>query len=386
VSKETPPTDPSRRHWYSLADSEITPEELHPTRRGRARERTRRRHGDLARPEMNWMWAVIAVGVVGVCAVVGLILYSASRPSSSGVVILPTVSAVSGASQAIQAAPLPVVSVRGWDGKQRFTLLIMGIDKRPGETGTGFRTDTLILLSINPATKAVGMLSIPRDMYVPLPGQTDMQPINTAYVIGELQRPGAGPLLAMQAVQYNFGIHVNSYVVLSFDAVIGLVDAIGGIDINVPQTIDDPQYPDMNFGYDPLYISAGLVHMDGQLALKYARTRHQGTDYDRAERQQQVLLAIRQRLVKPEVLTSVLPQAPTIWNQVSKGFTTDLSFDQAVSLGWYAKDIPATNIQRATINDKYLLAINYNGDTVVVLNRQTIGQLMTQIFGADYSK
>ena len=97
----------------------------------------------------------------------------------------------------------------------------------------------------------------------------------------------------MQTVQYNLGIPVTHYVVVSFEAVIGLINAMDGIDVDVPVAIDDPEYPDMNYGFDPLVIPAGLQHMDGMLALKYARTRHQGTDYDRANRQQQVLLAIQ---------------------------------------------------------------------------------------------
>src|SRR5262249_40352767 len=143
-SRETPPNDPSHRHWYSLADSETTPHELRSAKRGKARERTRRRHGDLARPEMNWTWAVIAAGVIGVCALLGLILYSASRPVTSGIVVLPTTALSNSSASSTRPAPLPAINVHGWDGKQRFTLLIMGIDKRPGESGTGFRTDSLI--------------------------------------------------------------------------------------------------------------------------------------------------------------------------------------------------------------------------------------------------
>src|SRR5258708_24243813 len=163
------------------------------------------------------------------------------------------------------------LNIRAWDGKQRFTILLMGLDKRPGEIGTGFRTDTIMLLSVNPATRSIGILSIPRDLYMPLSNQPDLQRINSVYVIGELQRPGGGPRLVMQTIQYNLGIVVNSYVAVSFDTVISLIDSMGGIDINVPETINDPEYPDMNYGFDPLLIPAGQTHMDGPLALKYSR-------------------------------------------------------------------------------------------------------------------
>lgn len=385
MREEPPPRRKAapRSHWYNPA-AQPTDERLPAARRGKARERViRRRRGqtlDKALPAVNWSWGVIAAAVVGVIGVISLIMLVAASAQSKP---QPTLTASAG--QTLPPAT-PTLNVRAWDGKQRFTVLVLGLDKRPGETGTGFRTDTMILLSIDPATRSVGMLSIPRDLYVPIPGQSDMQRINTAYVLGELNQPGGGPKLAAQTIQYNFGIPVQHYVVVSFDAVIGVVDAVGGIDVNVPQAIDDPEYPDMNYGFDPLYIPAGTIHMDGQLALKYARTRHTGTDYDRANRQQQVILAIRQKALKADVLPQLVGQAPALWDKLSKGVITDFTFDQALSLGWYLKDIPAANIKRATVEDQYIQATQYNGDTVLTPNRAKIGELMAQVFGADYSR
>jgi LCP family protein required for cell wall assembly len=322
------------------------------------------------RPAISWTWAVIAlaiIGVVGVVWVISLIMSAAPGTlANSSPTPTTALAAAVGAPTATSA-----VSIRPWDGKQRFTILILGIDKRPGDTGSGYSTDTIILVSIDPATKSVGMLSIPRDLYVVIPGQSDMQRINSAYVLGELQQPGTGPKLAMQTVQHNFGISVNSCVVVSFDVVIGLIDAIGGIDINVPVTIDDPEFPDMNYGYDPLYIPAGPTHMDGKLALKYARTRHQDTDFDRASRQQQVIMAIRQKVLKPDVLPGLIGQAPALWDRFSKGVITDFTLDQALSLGWYLKDI---------------LATQFNGDTILTPNRALLGELLTQVFGPGYNR
>jgi LCP family protein required for cell wall assembly len=328
----------------------------------------------------NWTWGVLALAGIGIIGVISLIMVVASGAQSN-----PMPTATRSPLRPSQSAA-PTFNIRAWDGTHRYTVLVMGLDKRPGEEGTGSRTDSMILISIDPATKSIGMLSIPRDLYVPIPGQSDMQRINAAYALGELQQPGQGPKLAMQTVQYNFGIQVNSYVLVSFDAVIGVVDAIGGIDVDVPKAIDDPEYPDMNYGYDPLYIPAGRIHMDGQLTLKYARTRHQDSDYDRTYRQQQVILAIRQKILKPEVLTQVVGQAPALWNQYGRGLITDFTLDQLLSLGWYVKDIPASNIKRGTIQDQYAQAVQYQGETVVTPNRARIGELMTQLFGPDYSR
>ena len=161
---------------------------------------------------------------------------------------------------------LTLADVGAWQGTERMNILLLGIDQRPNDDPDTTRTDTMIIFSLDPATKTAGMLSIPRDLYVPLPNR-DQDRINTAHVYG-------GPQYAMETIQYNFGIPMHHYVRVNFNALVTLVDLVGGIDIYVDQDIDDQAYPDENYGYDPFVISAGWHHMDGATALKYARTRH----------------------------------------------------------------------------------------------------------------
>jgi polyisoprenyl-teichoic acid--peptidoglycan teichoic acid transferase len=363
-------------------------------RPGSARERMQRRRqmqqDERPRPKLNLTTAVIGVASLAIVLIVIIIISAVSSPQSNSNARATATLIAFGITpqkpQATSTVDLSTLNLKAWDGKERLTVLVMGLDKRPDEIGTGFRTDTLILVSIDPKTKSIGMLSIPRDLYVAVPNQPDLQRVNTAYVIGELERPGGGPMKSMQVVQYNLGIPIHHYVAVSFESVIGVIDAIGGVDIDVPVEIDDPLYPNMSYGYEPLRIPVGLVHMDGNLALKYARTRHQGTDYDRAQRQQQVILAIRQKALKADVLPGLVGQAPTLWNELSKGILTDFAFDQILSLGWYVKDISADNIKRGAIDGTYLEARQYNGETIVTPNRNTIGQLMAQIFGEDYNR
>ena len=123
--------------------------------------------------------------------------------------------------------------IRPWNGKERFTVLVMGMDKRPGEFGTSFRTDTMILISLDPVTNHVGMFSIPRDLSVDVPGY-GLQRVNTAYGVGELEGPGGGPRLAMHTMQYNLGIPVNDYRGGGFQHVYGRDDLIGGINVERP--------------------------------------------------------------------------------------------------------------------------------------------------------
>ena len=290
-------------------------------------------------------------------------------------------------------APTPTVGldIQPWDGKRRFTMLLMGIDKRPGEKGSAFRTDSMIIFSIDPATRSIGILSVPRDLYVDIPTDTvvrssyGLQRINSAFVIGELARPGYGPKLAMQTVQYNLGMRINDYVVFEFSTVINAVDAVGGIDINVPYAIYDPEYPNMYFGYDPLSIPAGPTHMNGTLALKYARTRHQTSDFDRAKRQQQVILAVRDKILNLNLAPGLLGHAPELWKQFSDTTHSDLAFEQLLQLAMYAKDIPKENIHQGVLDYSYVTPVMWQGASVLVPERAKIGPLLVQVFGPNYN-
>jgi LCP family protein required for cell wall assembly len=206
-------------------------------------------------------------------------------------------------------------------------------------------------------------------------------------VLGELQQPGYGPQLAMQTVQYNLGIRVHDYLVVDFNTFITIVDAIGGIDIDVPYNISDPEYPDMNYGYDPFYIRAGQHHLDGATALKYARTRHGDSDFGRAERQQQVMYAIRDRVLNLNLLPQLVTQAPTIWNAISSGVSTGLTFDQIIQLIWYLKDLNTENIHTGVINESYTTSyLTPRGESVLIPDRARLGALMVEVFGANYSQ
>lgn len=343
---------------------------------------------------------MIGFAVLGVLATAATLLLSATNATPTGVAVAVAVSdntpdpaaltddpAAQATARPITMADLEQLELKAWDGKRRLTILVMGIDKRPGERGTGFRTDTLIVVSIDPASQRIGMLSIPRDVRVPVPNRPEaLYPINSAYVLGELERPGYGARLTAETIQYNLGIPIDHYVVLSFEAVISFINAIGGITIDVPTEIVDNEYPDMAFGYDPLYIAAGTQVMNGELALKYARTRHQTDDFDRTRRQQQVIFAVRQQLLRGDVLPGVVLRAPAIWEEVSRGLITDLPFDQMLSLAWYLKDIPIQSIQNDSLDERYIRAVNIRGETLLTIDRERVVELMISVFGENYSR
>lgn len=367
--------------------------------RGRARKRRSRGHRG-----MEWAWVVIAAALLGVVVIVSMSVSVLLRTSQEGIEVLPT---------AVAALPTPVdartdlsalggsfsdgqhvtlvdgrsIILQPWNGSSRFTVLVVGLDRRPGETGLSYRTDTMMLVSIDPQDHTMGILSIPRDLFVEVPGYNQLQRINTPMVLGELQQPGYGPSLAMQTVQYNLGIRVHDYIAVDFNAFTTIIDAIGGIDIDIPYDIVDYEYPDMNFGYDPLILSAGPQHLDGNTALKYSRTRHGDNDFRRAERQQSVLYAIRDRILDMNMLPQLIMQSPTLLSSLSQNVYTGLSLDRIIQLAWYVKDIPRESIRTGVIDGPYIM--NYTtaeGWAVLVPRRAQLGTLMTEVFGPNYSE
>ena len=176
-------------------------------------------------------------------------------------------------------------------------VLILGVDARPGE-GFVTRTDSIMLAGLQPSRVRVSLLSIPRDLFIDVPGYGE-QRINAVNVLGEMDAPGSGPDLLAQGIAASFGIQPDRYLRLNFQAFTDLIDAVGGITVDVPRTIVDYQFPTMDGGTMELRFEPGSQQMDGERALQYARTRHADDDYQRANRQQQVLTALSLKLLNP---------------------------------------------------------------------------------------
>jgi len=183
-------------------------------------------------------------------------------------------------------------------------IAILGVDARPGERYLT-RTDTFMLLNVKPSRLRVSLFSIPRDVYIDVPYYGE-QRINTINVLGEQEAEGNGPALVKASVQQSFDINVDYYVRLDFNGFVELVDAVGGIDIDVPHDIIDYDYPTTDGGTTTIEFQEGKQHMNGERALQYARTRHADDDYHRAERQQIVVDALVRKLSNPVYWPAVL--------------------------------------------------------------------------------
>jgi len=263
--------------------------------------------------------------------------------------------------------------------RERVNILLLGTDKRTGEIGPS-RTDTIIVLTVDPKSKTAGMLSIPRDLWVSIPGYSENR-VNTAHFIGDRDKyPGGGPALAKTTVQYLLGVPIHYYVRVNFEGFERLIDAIGGIAIDVPEHILDTKFPDSNFGYMTVDIPAGLQHMDGKTALQYARVRHGSSDFTRARRQQQVIEAIGEKVLS---LDLPLTRIPEMLKLVGDSVQTDLSLNEMYSLAKLAREIPLHTLQNGVIDESMTTTqITPDGADVLIPNRARIRELVNQIFGS----
>jgi polyisoprenyl-teichoic acid--peptidoglycan teichoic acid transferase len=291
---------------------------------------------------------------------------------------------------AVLAQEAPEEEIRLWDGESRFNILIAGIDRRPGERGTLLvRTDALMVASVDPASGRIGILHIPRDLFFALPpdGGGNALPlvrVNTLLMRGEGMQAGYGPIYMMDTIGYNFGMYIHAYVLFDFEAFVTVVDALGGIDITTNYTISDPTYPSMNYGYDPFYLPKGDHHLDGETALKFARTRHGDNDYVRGNRQLQVFRAIGERATSLEVLPMLIAQAPQLLEDLQGKLYTDLSLGDAIDLGLFAANIPLDDIRLVSLNEAYIIYTVNEGETVAIPDREKLVGLLTEVFGEGY--
>ena len=237
------------------------------------------------------------------------------------------------------------------DGPGRMNILVIGMDGRSGNYERAARADALMLVGVNFGDKTAQVLSMPRDLWVQIPeyGTNPLHEnrINTAYALGQSYGyPGGGPAFQALTISNNFGLRVDRTVVLNFTAFETAVDTIGGIDIDVPKAIHDEKYPDDEGGTLVLDIPSGWVHMDGMTALMYARTRHQDSDFGRMRRQQQVMLAVRDKLFSPETI----PVLPSLAQLIYYSVRTDVSLDEVGLLGCVGPQIPPEAITRIVID------------------------------------
>ncbi len=249
--------------------------------------------------------------------------------------------------------PTPEISVTlqptpvQWDGVKRVTVLLLGLDYRDWEAGDTPRSDSMMLLTVDPLSLKAGILSIPRDIWTVIPG-FDYYKINTAYFLGERYKlPGGGPQLAKETVENFLGVPIDFYAQIDFNTFVEFIDALGGLDMKIREPIKvDPIGPGNTIILEP-----GTQTLSGAVALGYARNRYtKYDDFDRANRQQEVLMAVRNQVVNLNMLPTLISKAPELYADLSEGLHTNLTLDQIIRLANLAARIPPENITKGVID------------------------------------
>lgn len=332
----------------------------------------------------------------GVSELVGQTGTRAIRPSPTRVIFTPTtmieetpqgvvdVAAEVLSSPVATAVPIHIadseVVVSGWEDPRRITILLMGIDERSEVNAIPSpNTDSMILVTVDPVSKRGAVLSLPRDLWVAIPGFSNGR-INTAYKLGATSNyPGGGPGLAKDTVAQNLGIEVDYHVRVNFVAFEETVDAIfpSGVQVCVEEEIHDPDYPDAGYGIIEVRFSVGCQRLDGQRLLQYARTRatYDG-DFGRSERQQQVLRAMQDEILSLGGMVNLLLQSRSLWSRLSAHFETNLRYEQVRDLVSLAGQMSTDDVSYDIIDQRYVeFGTTISGEQVLIPRQNGLSQL-----------
>ncbi len=264
------------------------------------------------------------------------------------------------------------------NGQETVNFLLIGSDRRPGGS---FRTDTMVIAILRPNEGQVSLISIPRDLWVSIPGWEN-QRINTAYQHGvSVGYPGGGPGLLKETILYNLGIRIDHTAMVEFDGFRQIVDTLGGVDVPISCAytdwrLIDPSYDPQNENNWALYTTGpGVVHMDGDLALWYARSRQKSSDFDRGRRQQEVLRALFVQALQTGTLTRI----PELYDNLSSSVETDLGLGDILSLAVYAPKMTNADIRSYYIRPPYVSSWITDGGAYVLLpNEDALQAMLTE--------
>jgi len=233
-------------------------------------------------------------------------------------------------------------------------ILLLGSDRRPNMPN--WRTDVIMIVAVDRANKRVGVISLPRDIYVDaIPGRRGNK-INVIDYLGERDEPnGGGPKLLGQVIEEKIGVPIHHYVRVEFDAVKKLVDAMGGLEIEIDCPLYDP------YGYDqggaPLALDVGVHRLNGGQALSYVRSRRIGGDLERERRQQRFIWAVRTQIQNE----NLLPRIPAIYQALQGSVYTDLNLIEAVKLVRLAMELQKEDVHGFVVNDPSMIRAGYAG-------------------------
>jgi polyisoprenyl-teichoic acid--peptidoglycan teichoic acid transferase len=278
--------------------------------------------------------------------------------------------------------PMPGIDTSGQSGSQeRINILVLGLDRRVSDGDIPTRTDSIFVVTVDPATKSAGILGIPRDLLVEIPhpaGYTYEERVNAVYVIGEqTDYPGGGIELMKEVLDSNFGIPVDKYVMVDFDGFERIVEALGGIEVDVPEYLYDPRYShtELPGDYHPQEFFPGRQQMDGQTALAYARIRFTTDDLDRVQRQQRVIFAA----IEKAKSGNFLGRAPQLWREYRNAIETDINDALIPGYALLADDVK-DNIMAVSLGPATTPHTTSSGAQVLLADTDRVRALVEAMF------
>ncbi|NNJ10676.1 LCP family protein [Chloroflexales bacterium ZM16-3] len=342
---------------------------------------TQRRVGPHARPPIGIL-GLAALGIAMILLGLGRISGIASGASRNLDAIIVTPAPTPQREAGASLLTLPTVAPGQPDALAPITILLLGSDRRPGEEAIP-RSDAIIVARIDPAGGRVALLSLPRDLWVDIPGHGQGR-VNAAYLWGEHDGPpGAGLALAKATVGDLLDVPISYVAAVDFRGFIGLIDSLDGITVDVDAPLVDDRFPTADYGFTTVRFAPGLQQMDGATALTYCRVRHPDDDFARHQRQQTVLLAIAARLRERGGLDNLL--AAERLSGALVGFVqTDMPRDQILGVAWALRGLDLRSVERYSLgadevsfgveNDRY--ALQARPGALVALARRLIGAPM----------
>ena len=261
---------------------------------------------------------------------------------------------------------------------ETINFLLIGSDKRPGSS---YRTDTLVIAIVWPKNGQVSLISIPRDLWIYIP-TVGMQRINTAYQSGEITGyAGGGPGLLKDTIAYNLGIRIDHTAMVEFDGFRRIVDTLGGVEVPISCAFTDWRLIDPSYDIDNennwwlFTVGPGQIHMDGDLALWYARSRSKSNDFDRGRRQQEVIRTIFVKALQTDTFSKI----PQLYNDFSSTIITDLGLADLLLMSPYAVNFTNANIRGYYIRPPYVSSWTTPGGASVLLpNEAELSQMLIE--------
>ena len=291
----------------------------------------------------------------------------------------------------VQPLPVPLTSLRvavPFPGgapllfglpNRPFTVLVIGLDRRPSETG-GTRADTVLLVRIDPKSQTAAFLSIPRDslMQVPLDdGTYSSDRINTAFVYNYSSKDKtAAPKATIKTIEHNLGIPVDHYVVFDQRSAEGLIDALGGVTIDNPRDFGQADYSDDDVHVVPQHFVLGSIHLDGYQAVAYGRIREGSTDFDRIVRQQRIASGLIHGAESP---LSIL-HLPSVFDAYRKTIDTDMSTRQSAGVLSMLKRVSDRELKTKSLGDAAVSCVTCTA-SIQLLDPAKVQQIVTDAFG-----